>query len=313
MGVSIIRFFLQRRILRLQLMEAHKHAIKFVEEFETLYVQRMPERIHFVRQSIHAMIHLAPEVIRIGPQANYAQWTMERTIGNLGQELKQDSNPYSNLSERAVRRCQFNALKAMAPELDTDTDPSVPRRGSEYIGDGYSLMGAKDKWKQTVTRESSTTIRKYLDAEQETGDIKLKRWARLRLPNGQIARSAWKEKKLQLMNVRMARNVKVSGSFFGRQEIAEVEFFFQTKDHVLALGSLYPRPDEELLKASYNTVWSCGAPEKPVVFRAKSIQSVVAMVPHENNGVDEFFLVEKPGLESIALSGYQEPDLEHDN
>ncbi|KAJ7758457.1 hypothetical protein DFH07DRAFT_958303 [Mycena maculata] len=264
MGVSIIQCFLQRRILRLQLMEAHKHAIKFVEEFETLYVQRMPERIHFVRQSIHAMIHLAPEVIRIGPQANYAQWTMERTIGNLGQELKQDSNPYSNLLER-----------------------------SEYIGDGYSLMGAKDKWKQTVTGESSTTIRKYLDAEQETGDIKLKRWARLRLPNGQIARSAWKEKKLQLMNVRMARNVKVKHE--GRQEIAEVEFFCQTKDHVLALGSLYPRLDEELLKASYNTVWlylfNCtSTPSFPICWFPKPAKHVDAAEPLERPERTEFSL-----------------------
>jgi hypothetical protein len=35
------------------------------------------------------------------------------------------------------------------------------------------------------------------------------RWARLRLPNGQIARSAWKEKMKPLEAVRMARNVKV--------------------------------------------------------------------------------------------------------
>ena len=33
------------------------------------------------------------------------------------------------------------------------------------------------------------------------------RWARLRLPNGQIARSAWKEK--EKAKVRISRNVKV--------------------------------------------------------------------------------------------------------
>ena len=35
------------------------------------------------------------------------------------------------------------------------------------------------------------------------------RWAQLRLPNGQVARSAWKEKLKPLEKVRMARNVKV--------------------------------------------------------------------------------------------------------
>ena len=40
------------------------------------------------------------------------------------------------------------------------------------------------------------------------------RWAWLRLPNGQIARSAWKEKLKPLEQVRMARNVKVFGPSF---------------------------------------------------------------------------------------------------
>ena len=40
------------------------------------------------------------------------------------------------------------------------------------------------------------------------------RWARLQLPNGQIAHSAWKEKLKDLEAVRMARNVKVSTTMF---------------------------------------------------------------------------------------------------
>ena len=44
---------------------------------------------------------------------------MERTIGNLGQEIKQPSNPYANLSQRGLIRAQVNALKAIIPALDT--------------------------------------------------------------------------------------------------------------------------------------------------------------------------------------------------
>jgi len=40
------------------------------------------------------------------------------------------------------------------------------------------------------------------------------RWARIRLPNGQIARTAWKEKLKRLGRVRMARMVKVSSSLY---------------------------------------------------------------------------------------------------
>jgi hypothetical protein len=39
---------------------------------------------------------------------------------------------------------------------------------------------------------------------------KIARWARLRLPTGQVARSAWKEKEKAAEKIRRARCVKVS-------------------------------------------------------------------------------------------------------
>ena len=94
-----------------------------------------------------------------------------------------------------------------------------------------------------------------------------------------------------------------------REEIAEVEFYFRTRDgQALSLGSLYSRPDQDLLRASYNTVWSCKAPQKLTVFKAKYILSVVAIVPHKPDGRDAFYLIEKPGLDMISLAGYEEID-----
>jgi hypothetical protein len=213
-GASVIRCFHQRKIPRQQLVQSHKHAISYVSDFEELFYQRMPERIHFVRQSIHAMVHVGPEAIRIGPQTYYTQWTMERTIGNLGEEIKQPSNPYANLSQRGVRRCQVNAMKAMFPALDTtDTEAQKSPRGSKDLGDGYVLLRARDEWLHKIDGDAAAAIRKFLKAQDATGELTLKRWARLRLPNGQIARSAWKEKQKPLKNVRMARNVKVGGKF----------------------------------------------------------------------------------------------------
>ncbi|KAJ7075031.1 hypothetical protein B0H15DRAFT_894600, partial [Mycena belliarum] len=224
-GVSVIRCFHQRKIRREHVVEGHKRAISWVTEFEDLYYQRMAERIHFVRQSVHAMTHLAPETIRIGPQAYYTQWPIERTIGNLGEEVKQPSNPYANLSERGVRRAQVNALMAMFPDLNITGESSHPPlpRGSRDVGGGFVLLRARDEWQHRVTGDEALAIRKYLNAEP-AGDLKLKRWARLRLPNGQIARSAWKERQKPLKNVRMARNVKFNAT--GHDEIGEVQFYF---------------------------------------------------------------------------------------
>ncbi|KAF7370240.1 hypothetical protein MSAN_00654800 [Mycena sanguinolenta] len=92
-GVSVIRSFQQRHIPVEQIVESHQLACEYADEFEKIYFQGMPERIHFVRQSVHAMTHLAPECIRIGPPALHSQWPIERTIGNLGQEIKSHSQP----------------------------------------------------------------------------------------------------------------------------------------------------------------------------------------------------------------------------
>ncbi|KAJ7092160.1 hypothetical protein C8R44DRAFT_719616 [Mycena epipterygia] len=279
----------------------------------------MPERIHFVRQSVHVMTHLGPEVIRLGPAALYSQWTMERTIGNLVQEIKLHSQPYANLSERGLRRSQVNALKAMIPDLHPE-EQKLPR-GSIDLGDGYVLLRARDEFRHHIDGNAGQAIRNYLEADSGpmVGQLSLIRWARVRLPNGQIARSLWKESRRPLKKVRMARNMK----FFlnTMQAIAEIHFFFRAEldgeAQAFALVDLYSEPDEDLCLQSHNTVWSCahGGGEHLRVITVKSIISVVAMVPHsvvpggsERYSADSYFLVEKPGLDVMHLSGYQQPD-----
>jgi hypothetical protein len=110
---------LQHPIITPQDLQNGNTALKdFVRGFEALYYQRKASRIHFVRHSIHLLTHIAPETIRAGPLACYAQWTMETAIGNLGKEIRQDKDPYCNLEERGVICAQINSLMAMYPKLD---------------------------------------------------------------------------------------------------------------------------------------------------------------------------------------------------
>lgn len=252
-------------------------------------------------------------------------------IGNLGEEIKQPSNPYANLSERGLRRSQVNALKAMIPDLEPEEN-RLPH-GARDMGDGYILLRARDEFRQKIGGEAGRAIREYLEQLHGPmpGDLSVVRWASLRVPNGQIARSGWKEKQKPLDQVRMARNTKVMLNFIasleadhfqkipldGKHEIAEVQFFFRVEiegeDRALALVSLYSRPDEQLLKESFNTVWlsQYQGTDHLTVVEAKSILSVVGMVPHQrdiNSDDLEYFLVEKPGLDVIFLSGYEEAD-----
>jgi hypothetical protein len=207
-----IRIIHQYHIKHDDLQKAHEALLDFAYEFERLYYQRRTDRLHFVRPSIHAVIHLAPEVNRIGPGACSSQWTMERTIGNLGQEIRQPSNAYSNLSQRGLLRSQINALKAMIPDLETS--PPVVPRGGQDLGDGYLLLRAKDR---VLTAMRDCEIQAFASYLKDTHAMQVGenwspgvcKWARLRLPNGQVARSSWKEKLKPLTKVRMARNIKV--------------------------------------------------------------------------------------------------------
>lgn len=107
-------------------------------EFEELYYQRHQDHLHFIRPCAHQVNHLVTEAIQKGPPVCYAQWTMERTIGNLGQEIRQPAEPYANLSREGVRCSQVNALKAMLPELDEP--PEGFPTGAVDLGDGYVLL-----------------------------------------------------------------------------------------------------------------------------------------------------------------------------
>jgi hypothetical protein len=90
-------------------------------------------------------MHLLREVVHLGPPICLSQWTLECTIGNLGEEIKQHSNPFANLSQRGIRHAQVNALKAMIPDLDLDrsTMGDLPH-GSKDLGNSYILLHAHE-------------------------------------------------------------------------------------------------------------------------------------------------------------------------
>ncbi|KAG1829549.1 hypothetical protein F4604DRAFT_1671068 [Suillus subluteus] len=115
--------------------------IGFEQEFELLYYQRHTERIHFVRQSIHALLHYAREILRVGPPICCSQWTMEWSIGYYVAQINQPSNPYANLTQRMTRNAQLNAMCVLYPHLKLQGRPEyrVPR-GAKDMGDGPSTL-----------------------------------------------------------------------------------------------------------------------------------------------------------------------------
>ncbi|KAJ7244471.1 hypothetical protein C8J57DRAFT_1191344 [Mycena rebaudengoi] len=324
--VRAVRILLQQDILPVELAEAHTLMTAFSDEFEQLYVQRLESRMHFVRPAIHTLSHMPGETARKGPGNIYSQWALERTIGNLGQEIRQHSNPYANLAMRGIRRCQVNALTAFIPDLDPE--PVFGPRGSINVGGGFFLLRATDSCKRKVRQCEEDAIREYIDdnaddeglAERWNGLVA--RWARARLPNGQTARSAFQESR-RSDPTRAARHVKVCYVLLdGVLELAEVQFYMhlviEEKDHYIAIASVFGPPHPHLLDISSQVYWTVQHMREADVraFAVTCIQSCAMMAPdeqyaqfqerEEGSEQDRWFLMEKPGLKLLAMLGLSE-------
>ncbi|KAJ4464531.1 hypothetical protein C8J55DRAFT_442303, partial [Lentinula edodes] len=79
-GLHGARTMLQRSATGKEIREARIQLVQFVEEYEVMYYQQRVDRMHFCRPCIHTLLHLASEMIRIGPGAVSSQYTLERLI-----------------------------------------------------------------------------------------------------------------------------------------------------------------------------------------------------------------------------------------
>ncbi|KAJ7039326.1 hypothetical protein C8F04DRAFT_1086450 [Mycena alexandri] len=262
------------------------------------------------------------KTVRKGPGNIYAQWGLERTIGNLGEEIRQHSNPYANLSQRTIHRAWVNSLKTIIPDLEPDA--VVLPRGSVDIGKGYALLRRQDSCSRSVRPCEEEAVREYM--EEEFGEEAAQdwrpsvvRWARARLPNGHTARSLWNEGGRE--ELRIARAVKVQVAEDQDCEIAEVLFFcilnFEDEERYITVASFFGPPDPHLLKISNKVYWSASHLRESDVraIEITSITSCVMMAPDEQyryyradgSEVDRWFLTEKPTLKLASWTGSAEP------
>jgi hypothetical protein len=199
-----------------EILERNQLTIEFCREFEELYVKRMASRIYFVRPWLHTILHIAQAIVRRGPTCYYSQWTIERVIGILKDQLRNNSSAYSNLAMVSTRLCQQNALKAMMPELDDARRTLGP--GEYDLGDGYAFLRPKEDIARPVTPSEAAAIAMF--KHEELDGPALEDWARapttsvvwygrLAIANGSVARTAWKEEARMHEKVKITRIVEV--------------------------------------------------------------------------------------------------------
>ncbi|KIP08709.1 hypothetical protein PHLGIDRAFT_68944 [Phlebiopsis gigantea 11061_1 CR5-6] len=234
--VKAIRLVYQRTVTTDHLADAHTLFLEFAEEFEQLYVQRKGTRVHFVRQSIHATTHIGPESCRMGPYGIVSQFPIERVIGDLGRDLRQHSNPFGNLAMIAQRHCQANAIYHLYPQFRKNAPSNLPN-GALPLGDGYVLLRATERTATHTTSPEAAALREFVRShgvaasEEWLTHPRVARWARLSLPNGQIARTKWREELGfgRLNTIRIARQIKYDGN--GSSHFGEVQYFFKLQLH----------------------------------------------------------------------------------
>ena len=209
MLVRAVRIIHQRTISREQADEAHQLLLQWVLDFEKLYCDRKPERLHFVRQCVHSLTHLARETTRLGPLSLSSQWTMERVIGYLGSLLRQPSNPFRNLAAQTKRVATTNALCAMWPDFQpAKGDPM----GSKNLGDGFLLLGPKDTTVYAFSQREREAFDTFFPIREDGDGLDshpIYRWGRLRISTNQVARSSFKKLEQCSDMARTDRNVKV--------------------------------------------------------------------------------------------------------
>ncbi|EJD35356.1 hypothetical protein AURDEDRAFT_75349 [Auricularia subglabra TFB-10046 SS5] len=325
--VKAFRILYQKSITYEQVVEAHELLAAFIKEYEAQFYQRRVDRLHFVRPSIHNLSHLPSEVPRVGPGCGVAQWTLERFIGLITDELRQHKHPYANLSRRGLERAQLNALKIMVPSLDLSASHKerLPR-GHLPLSNGFALLRARDTCARGMTESEVAALRAYLLECSITMDDdwqpEIVRWSRLMLPNGQVARSAWKERLKRPDQLRRARDVKIlcttaTGTQHEKKitEYGEVRYYFQLEFEgsgdvrTLAMVAMCSRPDPGLLELSEGVLWSVehlGDAALRVIDHT-NIEAVVAIVPHSTILGDvfknQYFVVELPGLDVSRYLG----------
>ena len=98
----------------------------------------------------------------------------------------------------------------------------------------------------------------------------------------------------------------------GNLELAEIQYFFQliinSKMQTLALVSVYSPVDRDLLKESYNTLWTCTyqGDQALKVIDVTMITAVIALLPLPGGQDGTLFLCEKPGLDVAHIGGQDE-------
>ncbi|KAK7029260.1 hypothetical protein R3P38DRAFT_2461887, partial [Favolaschia claudopus] len=217
---------------------------------------------------------------------------------------------------------------------DFEKEENNAPQASADAGGGYMLLCAQDSCARRVSEPEEEAIREYLQDEfgsdvSEAWSPFVVRWARAKLPDGQIVRSLWKEDNMSVL--RAARHIKVGASIYPRPlllivvqidgednpRFAEILFFMilhvEGEERYVGLATFIGPPEEHLLKLSSSMYWTFQHLRDADirVIELTSIVSCVTMAPDsqyqtyrtDGSHLDRWFLMQEPGAKLASWTG----------
>ncbi|KAK1229010.1 hypothetical protein PQX77_007937 [Marasmius sp. AFHP31] len=107
----------------------------WVSTYERLYYQYTPDRLPTCTLPIHALLHLADEILRAGPVWCHWNFPTERFCGALVRSSKSRKNPYASFARRLLEVACLNQIKVIY-DLKDELDLSDARDEAEF---GHSV------------------------------------------------------------------------------------------------------------------------------------------------------------------------------
>lgn len=86
---------------------------KWVKKYEDLYYMKTQDRLRVCTSPIHALLHVADDIERMGPVWAYWAFAMERYCGFLARSNKSRRYPYASLDRRVLQVAQLSQLKLL--------------------------------------------------------------------------------------------------------------------------------------------------------------------------------------------------------
>lgn len=81
------------------------------------YYQFQNERLPACNSTLHGLLHVADDTLRVGPCWSTWCFLMERFCGSLVVEARSRSNPFPAISQNTLHRCQLQHIMIKFPGI----------------------------------------------------------------------------------------------------------------------------------------------------------------------------------------------------